>query len=416
MTGGIVHYYIFDDHKSENFYPLTLARSVGDLRVGILKQRQRIAAYLNIEQTALIIDENLEAIYRERHPDWIINQTKAEPICLVNSRLKIDDELTEAIRKLRSKEALVYNDDIIAAKITATDGKNSYEKISTVMKKAKLVNYGADVCWQYPWQMIESNGKWLRRDFEDFFYEKDNYFETEPGVTVLNPYNIWIGEGVEIKPSVVIDASAGPVVIDEKATIMSHSLIIGPAYIGKKSKIKAGAKIYENNSIGPICKIGGEIEGCIVQAYSNKQHDGFLGHSYLGEWINLGANTNNSDLKNNYGSVKMYNYSKKGEIDTKLQFLGAIIGDHTKTAINTTIYTGCCIGVGCNLYGSYPFAHFISSFSWGMQNSFAEYRELDFFLTADKVKKRRNLDLSDREKELYTNIRSYEMSLSKVTV
>lgn len=409
-------YYIFDDHKCVNFYPLTLTRSVGDLRVGILKQRQRIAAYLNIEKTALIIENRLEPVYRDRHPEWIINHTEAEPICIVNSRVKISDELTEAIRVLGSNEVLVYKEDIIAAKIKAPGGKTSYEDIYDQIKKAKTKRYSFDACWQYPWQMIESNGEWLQKDFDDFFYDKDNYFETEPGVTVLNPYNIWIGEKVEMKPNVVIDASAGPVIIDEGATIMSHSLIIGPAYIGKKSIIKAGAKIYENNSIGPICKIGGEIEGCIVQAYSNKQHDGFLGHSYVGEWVNLGANTNNSDLKNNYSSVKIYNYGINKEVDSGLQFLGALIGDHTKTAINTTIYTGCCLGVGCNLYGTHPFAHHIPSFSWGMQNSFTEYREPDFFQTADKVKKRRNLGLSEEEKELYTNLRSYEMSLSKDSV
>jgi UDP-N-acetylglucosamine diphosphorylase/glucosamine-1-phosphate N-acetyltransferase len=243
----------------------------------------------------------------------------------------------------------------------------------------------------------------IELDFREFFYDKENHFETEPGVIVLNPYDVWIGEDVVLGVNAVIDATDGPIVIDECAVIMPNSVIVGPAYIGKNSTIKIGAKIYEGTSIGPVCKIGGEVEDTIIQAYSNKQHDGFLGHAFIGEWVNLGAGTSNSDLKNTYKCVKVYNYTQKEKIDSKTQFMGCIIGDHTKIGINCSINTGTVIGVGCNLYGKELIDGFIPSFSWGEATNIVDYEIEKFCETADTVKKRRKLFFSETERELYIN-------------
>jgi len=205
-------------------------------------------------------------------------------------------------------------------------------------------------------------------------------------------------------PGVIIDATNGPVISDENVKIMANSVIIGPVYIGKNSTIKIGAKIYEGTSIGPVCKIGGEVEGTIFQAYTNKQHGGFLGHSYLGEWVNIGAGTNNSDLKNNYKNVTIYFHTEGKKIDSGSQFIGTFIGDHTKTGINSTINTGSVIGVGCNLFGRELITDFIPSFSWGDASNLSEYVEDKFLETAEIVKKRRKLKLTANEKELYRNI------------
>jgi UDP-N-acetylglucosamine diphosphorylase/glucosamine-1-phosphate N-acetyltransferase len=253
--------------------------------------------------------------------------------------------------------------------------------------------------------LIHANDSLLRADFDMFFHDQDSFFETEPGVTVLNPYQAWIGEDVTLKPGVVVDASDGPVVIDEGAVVMPNAVITGPVYIGKNSTIKVGAKIYPGTTIGPVCKIGGEVEGSIFQAYSNKQHDGFLGHSFVGEWVNIGADTNNSDLKNTYMEVEFYSYRARQKIPSGSIFLGTLIGDHTKLGINTTINTGTVIGCGCNLWGSALITGFIPDLSWGTADALKPYRLPAFFATASVVKQRRKLVLSPAEIKLYQQIK-----------
>ncbi len=399
-----MQYIIFDDEKHKNFYPLTFTRSTGDLRVGILKLRQRIKAYFGFEDNNMIISEKLEKIYMERHPDWKINSFSEGESFFINSRLKIEEKIVKKIEELPINTCFIQNNDIVAAKVKTKERKISTENISEIFKDLKKIKIDDGFLWEYTWELISENSDYITKDFKNFFYEKDNFFETEMGVTILNPYDVWIGDGVEIKPGVVIDASEGPVVLDEGAKVMSNAVIIGPAYIGKKSMIKVGAKIYEGTSIGPVCKIGGEVEETIFQAYSNKQYDGFLGHSYLGEWIYLGADTNNSDLKNNYKKVKTYFYPKNKKVDSGTQFLGTIIADHCKTGINSTINTGTVIGVGCNLFGRDLISDFVPSFSWGEGSNLMKYKIDKFLETAELVKKRRKLSLSEAEKNLYNNI------------
>ena len=399
-----MEFVVFDDSCWENFFPITLTRSTADLRVGILKLRQRIASYFSLEETNVIISEKLKAIYQERHPDWQINTLKNSDTIFINSRLKINEELKKKILSLPENSCLCTNEDILAARFIPGTQEISTENFKSLLKNLKKIEIKKGFCWQYLWQFISENSDYILHDFQEYFFDKDNYFETETGVTVLNPYNVWIGEGTEIKPGVVIDATEGPVILDENVKIMSNSVIIGPVYIGKNSIIKAGAKIYHGTSIGPVCKIGGEVEETIIQGFSNKQHDGFLGHSYLGEWINMGADTNNSNLKNNYTNVKIFFYPKKDKVDSQCQFMGSIIGDHSKTAINSTINAGAVIGVGCNLLGSDAISDFVPSFSWRMNSRYETYQIDKFFETANLMKQRRSLNLTDNEKELYTKI------------
>lgn len=397
-------YVIFDDAKWENFFPLTFTRSTGDLRVGILKLRQRICAFLEIEKADLIVPELIQEIYKERHQDWQINKLSNEETIFINSRLKISKDLVAAIKELPEKAYLAHKDEILAARLIPGAEETNSEKFDSIFAGLKEIEWKKDATWKYTWELISENSAYIEQDFKDFFYDKDNFFETEIGITVLNPYNIWLGEGCRIMPGVVIDATDGPVIIDEGAKIMANSVIIGPVYIGKHSTIKVGAKIYEGTTIGPICKVGGEVEETIIQAFTNKQHDGFLGHSYLGEWINIGADTNNSDLRNDYKPVPMHFYPQKKKIDTKCQFVGAVIGDHSKTGINCTINTGTVIGVGCNLIGQNLIMNHVPSFRWGMMKAQIEHEIEKFIETAKTVKERRKLSFSKAEKELYSNI------------
>jgi UDP-N-acetylglucosamine diphosphorylase/glucosamine-1-phosphate N-acetyltransferase len=213
------------------------------------------------------------------------------------------------------------------------------------------------------WEAIELCGEEINNDFVYLSEKEESSNADFMGVHFAARGNCFIGKDVKIAPGAIIDASAGAVIIGNRAQIMHNSVLIGPCAIGEDSIIKVGAKIYENTSIGPVSKVGGEVEASIIHAYSNKQHDGFLGHSYLGEWVNLGADTNTSDLKNNYGKIKVELRHRK--VDTDRMFLGLLAGDHTKTGINTMLNTGSVIGLSCNVFGGgYP-EKSIQSFSWG---------------------------------------------------
>ncbi len=402
-----MNYIIFDDNKWINFFPITLTRPVFDLRSGILKLRQRIKSFFGFDTDNYVISNYLLDLYHQRHPDWILNKLKNERTLFINSRIRFDQQTVDMINNLELNNCLVNEEDILAALFQPDVSEISSENVLDLFKDLNRTRINIR-SWQSNWELISENRSNIENDFADFFYDKENYFETELGITVINPYNIWIGEDTKIKPGVVIDASQGPVILDEGVNILPNAVIIGPVYIGKKSVIKAGARIYEGTSIGPLCKIGGEVEGTIFQGFTNKQHEGFLGHSFLGEWINIGAGTNNSDLKNNYENVKMYFYPSQTQITTPEIFLGTIIGDHTKTAVNTTINTGTVIGVGCNLFGREVFKDHIPSLSWGTGQELREHNQKKFLETAGLVKNRRDMAFSEEDKKFFRNIKNME--------
>jgi len=404
---------LFDDVNYRHFYPITYTRSTSDLRVGILKLRQRLNLYLDNTDNYLIIADYLEDVYRERHPDWYINQLPEDEILLVNTRTKINEELTKRILNLPLDHYLTSDGSLVAARLEVDEQALAADQVESLLIGMREEKLDDDVLWNWLWNLISENGKYINKDFEMVFNDKDNSFETEMGVTILNPYNVWIGENVTIKPGVVIDGSEGPVVLDEGCLLMPNCVITGPVYIGKKSVIKAGATIYENTSIGPVCKIGGEVEGCIIQGYVNKQHTGFLGHSYLGEWINLGAGTSNSDLKNNYKPIKVHSIHHEEKIETGMRFLGCLIGDHCKIGINSTINSGSVIGFGCNIYGETMVKDFIPNLRWGESGKLYGYQKDKFIETVSLVKQRRGLSLSESEKELYMKLEHMESDNNK---
>ncbi|MDY0151492.1 MAG: putative sugar nucleotidyl transferase [Candidatus Cloacimonas sp.] len=383
---------IFDDIQSSAFYPLTLNRPISDLRCGILKLRQRLESCFAPEgTTAIVVEPILAAMLCKRHPDWLVNDLSAGTKLYVNARIKISEEAIKQVNQLRDGDILIAGDTIVAAKSELC--LDNLDPLQARQCDLALYESLSDI--------IHDNSRMLDWDFKHYFYDNENYFETEPGVTVLHPYNVWIAEGVILGPGVVLDASEGPIVLDSGVKVMPNAVLCGPLYIGKNSLVKIGAKIYGGTSIGPVCKIGGEIEGSIFQAYSNKQHDGFLGHSYIGEWVNLGADTNNSDLKNTYKNVAYYSYKLEGKIDSGTQFLGCVIGDHSKTGINCSINTGTVIGMGCNLWGSKLISDFIPDFSWGEAGELSPYRFAAFCQTATIVKARRKLSLDSLEIDIY---------------
>ncbi len=255
----------------------------------------------------------------------------------------------------------------------------------------------------FTWQMIEENPRVIEDDFQKSpFRGQSEETVVYPGVRMVGEESILIGEGVVIKPGAVLDASSGPIIINDDSAVMANALILGPTYVGHRSIIKGGAKILEGNSIGNVCKVGGEVDQSIFGNWTNKQHDGFLGHSYLGEWVNIGAGSNNSDLKNNYSPVRMWCAGMIRE--TGRQFLGLIMGDHTKVSIGTLFNSGTVVGFNCNVFGSEIVDKFVPSFSWGHGAGSSDYELEKALLTAQVVMERRDVKFVKAYRELFQKI------------
>jgi UDP-N-acetylglucosamine diphosphorylase/glucosamine-1-phosphate N-acetyltransferase len=248
---------------------------------------------------------------------------------------------------------------------------------------------------EWPWELFERNGERITEQADRWPLGERPALR---GVHLLDEERVFIHERAHVQPGVVLDASAGPIVIDEGATVMANAVIQGPCYVGRGSSVKIGAKIYHGTTIGPLCKVGGEVEESIFHSYSNKQHDGFLGHAYVGSWCNFGADTNNSDLKNNYSSVKLW--CDGAWRDTGSLFVGLLMADHAKTGINTSLNTGTVVGVSCNLFGAGLPPKYLPSFSWGGVAGWTEYRVEDALQTAERVMGRRNVPLTGAEAAL----------------
>jgi UDP-N-acetylglucosamine diphosphorylase/glucosamine-1-phosphate N-acetyltransferase len=259
----------------------------------------------------------------------------------------------------------------------------------------------------FPWQLVEENPRVIEDDFQKSpFRGQSEEAVLYPGARMVGEESVVLGEGVVVKPGVVLDASAGPIVINDGATIMANALVLGPAYVGRNSIVKAGAKILEGTSIGDVCKVGGEVGKTVFGDWTNKQHEGYLGHSYLGEWINIGAGSNNSDLKNNYSAVRMWCAGMQRE--TGRQFLGAVMGDHTKIGIGVLLNSGTVVGFNSNIFGSDIPGPFVPSFSWGSGRVMVEYNLEKSMLTAQIVMERRNVKFADAHRQLFQKI--YDLS------
>ncbi len=371
----MAEYKFFSDNRESNLRPLTILKKSQELRCGML----------TLEEKASVRFAGLRSPYTY----------------LLNSRVIIDDDLFKAISSTACECAFVQGDAVVAAAVSKTKARimaaqadltsSSLKEFDLPVRKVSA-NMVDDL-----WDLVYSNCREIQYDIRALGLKP--FTGSMPGVFCLNKKDIFIAKDAVIKPSVVIDAETGPVVIDEGAKVLPNSTIMGPVYIGKGSIVKAGSKLYQGVSIGPMCKVGGELEETVFSGYSNKQHEGFIGHSYIGQWINLGANTNNSDLKNNYKPVKLYVNGKL--VDSGKTFLGTFIGDHTKVGINTMFNTGTVVGACSNVYGSGFQPKFIPSFAWGGGDSFVEHNVEKAVETAKAVMKRRKITLSkDEEKKI----------------
>ncbi len=402
---------IFEDNYFSRFLPLVYFRPVYNLKCGAFSLKEKIERRYGGVSIVLHCRAYLADFLRLQNPRISVNELSSNEYLLINGRVIADEKFVRTIPvKGAANTVYVTGEHIAAARISGERlarwkknmpevfSANDFEGMARKEVDVKMVNY--------PWELVNNNKAQLCADWALLSKKitgKKPKGKLYPGVHLLNKKDIFIGGGSVVKPGVVIDAEDGPVYIGNNVTVFPQSTIIGPAYIGDSSVIKAGAKIYEDTTIGPMCKIGGEVEASIIHGYSNKQHDGFLGHSYLAQWVNLGAGTTNSDLKNNYSSVKVI---VNGElIDTGSQFVGVTIGDHTKSAINSVFNTGTVAGVACNIFGRGVPPRFVPSFSWGASGeTFTTYDFARAVEAAKRVMARREIILCDTEAALFKKV------------
>lgn len=399
---------IFEDDTFANFFPLTLSRPVYDLLCGISTLREKVLAVYPGTVQSFLCRAYLADTIKEENPGIEVNSLPAEDTLFINGRIIASMDTTEQIT-LQDKTPKVYrcNGMIAAVRLPAEiilsiDINNFYNSICKVAESLPTIEVNINKV-DFIWDLISYNGKEIVNDFVRLTGGRGSrHGKIYDGVTFVNEDMIHVDEGSVIKPGVVIDAEDGPVYIGKNVKVFPNSVFIGPAFIGDGSNIKTGAAIYENTSIGKVCKIGGEVEDIVVLPYSNKQHAGFIGHAYLGSWVNLGADTNCSDLKNNYSTIRAAVNGK--EVDTGLQFLGLIMGDHSKTAINTMFNTGTFVGFSSNIFGSGFPMKYIPSFSWGGSDGFVEYNIEKSIHTASKVMGRRKIEMTETTVKLFHEI------------
>jgi len=401
---------LFEDEKHINFEPLIYYRPVYELVCGASTLREKIERAYHGLKIVLHCRKYLEKLLKSQVSSIEINNFSDDEILFINGRLVAPENLSEIISPTLSEDKVFKsNGTVVAARV-------SRDRLTNLLDKDIISSEDFDgipsedvelTCAEYLWDLVYLNGEELKKDIT-FLTSKNNIEGTNlkevnyAGVNFIKPEKVFISENVDIKPGAVLDASKGPIYLDKNVVIFPNAVIEGPVYIGESSKVKSCATIYENVSVGKLCKVGGEIEDSIIMSYSNKQHAGFLGHSYLGSWINIGADTNCSDLQNNYGTIKVQVNGR--HIDTGRQFVGLIMGDHSKTAINTMFNTGTVVGFSCNVYGEGFPPKYTTSFGWGGSSSVREYKLAKAIETAKAVFKRREKVFSEEEENIFNTI------------
>lgn len=389
-----MNYILFDDHSWNNLLPLTFTRPTSEIRIGILKISEKWEKLLKGEFSFLTQDY-LSCKYPTR---------LSSDNVLINGSILPTEELLRVINSLKSGQIVKKADIIIAARLNEDqirDFKSSkFDTFQTITATLDFVKI------DYPWQIFSFNNLALIEDYKLITHGRTSAPISSTN-KILGQENIFLEEGATVECS-ILNATAGPIYVGKDAEIMEGCIVRGALAMCEHSALKLGAKIYGATTIGPHCKIGGEVNNSVIFGYSSKAHDGFLGNSVLGEWCNLGADTNNSNLKNNYAEVRIWNYVEERFLSTGLQFCGLIMGDHSKSGINTMFNTGTVVGVSANIFGDGFPRSFIPSFSWGGAQGFSVYSLPKVYEVADLVMKRRNLALLECDKQILKTV--FEMT------
>jgi UDP-N-acetylglucosamine diphosphorylase/glucosamine-1-phosphate N-acetyltransferase len=395
---------IFEDGGYRDLLPLVYSRATFNLRCGFGNLLEKAEAAFGCTAGALFVRPSLAAVIAERQTRPVNRLPADDDLLWINGRLLLRQKLD-----LPANAAAWSGDTLLAARLSRElaaklTGETLHDPRWLRQTLAGLrevqIPPEAAILIDYPWQIVHENEAEIVRQAGQ--RELRIVGRLYPGSHLVNESAIHVGAGSKIKPGVVLDAEAGPIVIGDNVTISPNVVVTGPCYIADGCTIQPGASIRGATSIGPVCKIGGEFEGTIVHGYSNKQHDGFIGHSYVGEWVNLGADTVNSDLKNTYGPVSVMINGRP--VNSGHTFVGAFIGDHTKTGINTALPTGCVIGYACNVFVSSYVPKFVPSFSWLTDAGAVKNDPTRALAVARTVVARRKRALSQAEESLFMSI------------
>lgn len=381
-----MNYILYDSEVRDHLLPLTYTRPVADLRVGILTIREKWEKMLHTT-----ISTKTEAYLSEKYP-----LVQKERNVYINASFLPSEKLVEILKSLKENQAVYYGDTPIAYFFTSGQKMN--------FDSLEVISYNeADVIQiSQVYDIFALNEQALARDFA--MLTKNRTSQPIPNhVFTVNSENIFIEEGATLL-NCSLNASDGPIYIGADASVMEGVHIRGAFALCEHAMVKMGAKIYGATTIGPHSRVGGEVSNSVFIGYSNKGHDGFLGNSVLGEWCNIGADSNNSNLKNNYASVRLWNYPAGRFVDTQLQFCGLIMGDHSKCGINTMFNTGTVVGVSANIYGAGFPRNFIPSYSWGGASGVTTYKIEKVFEVAEVVMKRRNVAFDQVEKNILTKV------------
>lgn len=380
---------LFDTASAAYLLPFTHTRPAADIRCGILTMRERWEQYLQLNDSGSLTQQPLSKVFPARYTDDNL---------YINGNIFVNVPLAIVVSNLQSGQALIQGETVIAIR---TGQQLDYEAINKgSLKDFEPVLYKeALIALKNAWDIFVLNDYAIRADFE-FLTHKRTSATLPEGIRVIGDRDkLFLAEGAKVYDG-VFNTSTGPIFIDEDAEVMEGVMLRGPLYLGKHGAIKMGAKIYGATTIGHGSKVGGEISNTVFFDYSNKGHDGFLGNAVIGSWCNLGADTNSSNLKNNYDEVSIWSEHENRMIKTGLQFCGLLMGDHSKCGINTMFNTGSVVGVSCNIYGGDFPDKFIPSFSWGGKNDRTSYQFDKAIDTAKRMMARRSMEPSTEEIEL----------------
>lgn len=381
-----MNYILFDGPNRNALLPFTYTKPVADIRMGIFTIREKWEAYLGLTTTTITEDYLSEKFPMVEFSDNI----------MINAAYLPNLKLVELIQNLGENEAVFEGEQTVAFRVSETQETIDFSRFKIHRCPASTISI------KNTWDIFELNGAAIEADFQ--FITKGKTSEPIPkSVSTIYSERIFIEAGAKLDYC-VLNATDGPIYIGENAEIMEGSLIRGPFALCENSTLKMGSKIYGSTTIGPHSKVGGEVNNSVIFGYSNKAHDGFLGNSVIGEWCNLGAGTNTSNLKNNYAEVRLWDFESESFAKTGLQFCGLMMGDHSKCGISTMFNTGTVVGVCVNIFGSGFPRNYIPSFSWGGSQGYSTYLTKKAFEVAKAVFRRRGLDFTEQEARILESV------------
>ncbi|MDE7412448.1 MAG: glucose-1-phosphate thymidylyltransferase [Muribaculaceae bacterium] len=396
---------LYDTQEShENLLPLAYTRPVADFRVGIVTIKEKWEALLPATYSYKTV-----AYLQEKYPMTV---NDGEEILFISGDLLPDRNIVDAVKGLNKGEALDDGSKVVAFRCLLSDFDKFADADPESLPSSTTVNLELGRL-EYVYDIFQKNGEALKNDYSRIVAGRISQ-ELSDSCTVIGPAltpcglpTVFIEEGAQVEGA-ILNVKNGPIYIGKDAEVMEGSMLRGPIALCRKSKFKMGSKIYGNTTIGPFSKVGGEIDNVVIFGYSNKAHDGYLGNAVIGEWCNIGAGTNASNLKNDYAKIRLWNYRTHTFMRTDLQFCGLIMGDHSKAGINCMFNTATVVGVGVNLHGAGFPRVFIPSFSEGSpEGGFGNVSIDKFMTTARRVMSRRGLDLDDKDRSICEHIYDY---------